>query len=107
MTIPKAIARKTKHAVLSGDEQATPVIDSTGSLGPTTYTVELTGPGSQISVQASNGMVITFAVSVNGKTFTTPVSVPAGTIGNYNASNVAVIKLVATSGSGNVTVLAT
>jgi hypothetical protein len=107
MSIPKQRARSVKHAVLSGDEQLSPVIDAAGSLGPVSLNIELTGPGSQVSVQGSPGLAFTFAVSVTGKSFTTPVAVAAGAIGNYNATNCAVIKITATNGSGTVTCLAT
>ena len=102
MGYSKVQARRAKQAILSGDEQATPTLDGT----TTTYTIDLTGPASKITMQSSGTLAYTYAVSVNGTNFDTPVAVAANVIASYSTNNVAVVKITRTAGTGRVTLIA-
>ena len=102
MAITKAKARSVKHAVLSGDEQATVTIDgSTVSVA----LIELTGPSQKVSVQGSGTLAYTVDYSINGINFFGSQAVSATSPYTYSTHNVAVIRITWTSGTGRVTVL--
>jgi hypothetical protein len=106
LAISKQDARKTKHAVLAGDERTSTVLD--GTTGKTVYLTEITGPTQKFTVQSTGNLAFTYDTSANGANFTgTPVSVAANAMSTYTGPHVvAVVKLTWVSGSGTVAVLA-
>ena len=106
MGYSKQQARATKHAVLSGDERISPILD--GSAGKTSYVAEITGPTAKFTVQSSGNLAFTYDVSANGKNYTgSPISVAANAMNTYTGGHVvACILITWVSGSGNVAILA-
>lgn len=106
MAVSKQDARRTKHAVLAGDERTTTVLD--GTTGKTVYLAEITGPTQKFTVQSTGNLAFTYDTSANGSNFTgTPVSVAANAMSTYTGPNViAVVKITWVSGTGTVTLLA-
>ena len=96
-------SRTARAPVITGDEQLAANVSSTN----TVVAVEMSGPCKQVSVQASGTLVFTWAVSLNGTTWTTVGSVSSGSIGNYNTTNVSDVQITWTSGSGNVSIIGT
>lgn len=101
MAYSKAQANSARAPVLTGDQQIAANVSSTNTL----VEIEMTSPCSQISVQASGNLVFTWAVSINGENWTTPVSVSSNTISTYNTSMATNVQVNWTSGSGNVSIV--
>ena len=106
MGYSKQDSRRTKHAVLAGDERITTVLD--GTTGKTTYVAEITGPTAKFTVQSNGNLAFTYDVSANGKNYSgSPVAVAANVMSTYGGPHVvASILITWTSGSGTVAILA-
>lgn len=110
MAISKQAGRRTKHAVLSGDERISLPLTGVAAQNPsqTTYVAEITGPTQKFTVQSNGTLAFTYDVSANGSTYSgSPVSVAAGVMSTYSGPHVvASILITWVSGSGVVTILA-
>lgn len=69
----------------------------------TTQTIELGDVCSKITFQSDGDLAGTIEFSVNGKTWGTPVALAAA-MTSFSTHNVAVVRLVRSSGSGRVTI---
>lgn len=106
MSIAKKESRKTRNAVLEGDTQSIP-IDSSGVANPAQVDVKLSIVARQITVQPPSGVTITVTVSANGKDFLTGGTATNTAPFSYSTPHlVGVVRLLATVGAGNVSVLA-
>lgn len=73
--------------------------------GAGTYIMELSIVAEKVSFQQEGTLVGTVEVSLTGQTFAASAAIPAsGSISNYTASLVKVVKITITSGAGRLVV---
>ena len=101
MAITKEQARKVRQPTLIGDEHITHLMSGAGSMD-----IELSAIAEKVTMQSSDTLAYTYAVSANGKNFSAPVAGSANTLVTYSASLVKVVRIAWTSGAGRVTILA-
>lgn len=101
MAVTKSQARQVRQPSLMGDMAITATMSAAA-----TEDIELSSIAEKVTFQSSGTLAYTYAVSVNGKDFSSPVAGAAGVLVTYSASLCRVVRLVWTSGTGRVSLVA-